>query len=40
MLSAISLVVFKMLLTQITPIPTPLLAHITSVIKLGGKKNK
>lgn len=37
-LSVISLAVFKMLLTQITPIPTPLLAHITSAIKLGGKK--
>ena len=37
MLALISLAVFKMLLTQITPTPTSLLADITSVIKSSKK---
>lgn len=38
MLELIILAVFKMLLTQITQIPTSLLADITSVIKSTKKK--
>lgn len=40
MLALISLAVFKMLLTQITPTPTSLLADIMSVIKSAKKKKK
>lgn len=38
MLALIILAVFKMLLTQITPTPTSLLARIISVIKSEKKK--
>lgn len=38
MLAFIRLAVFKMLLTQITPTPTSLLADITSVIKSAKKE--